>query len=199
MNKSVIALSIILLALWTQPASAREDDFYLGESRNSGGFNVFIGKKSLDSSWDPVQGQMEIGLKFDYKRKDWPVSIAFDVLASNDSQVDISTSPGIEFTGSTFERNIGARFDSQVTDSLNIFAGGGISFIRASFKSSESGIMISDAESAVGNWFEAGLRLTTDNLSAGIDIIQSSGNMSLYGKSVNAGGLHFGLLFGLKW
>lgn len=199
MNRMIIVLAGIFFIMWAPSAFARNDYYYTGESQNGGSFNFFIGSKSLDDIWDPVENQMDIGLKFDFKKKDWPVSVAFDILSSYDTKLDTSYSPAVEFTGNTLEKNFGLRFGSQVSPSLNVFTGGGVSFINATFKGTESGVTISDSGSAVGNWFEVGLCLTADNLNVGIDVIKSSGDVSMYGISGDAGGLHFGLLFGFRW
>jgi hypothetical protein len=142
---------------------------------------------------------MDIGLKLDYKKRDWPVSIAFDILSSYDTALDTSSNPPIEFTGNTLEKNVGVRFGSKVSSSLNVFAGGGVSFINATFKGVKSGVTISDSDSAVGNWFELGICLASENLNAGIDVIKSSADVNMYGVNGDAGGLHFGLLFGFRW
>ncbi|MFH0888175.1 MAG: hypothetical protein V1871_03090 [Planctomycetota bacterium] len=65
-------LTVIVLVLLSM---ASTQTIFADES--GGNFGLFIGSKSLDKTdWDPVDQQVELGLKFDVKLKDSPISLA---------------------------------------------------------------------------------------------------------------------------
>ncbi|MEW6026187.1 MAG: hypothetical protein AB1599_02685 [Planctomycetota bacterium] len=201
MRPPIVFLVLIFLLVGTQDLLAQQKYYYYGESKTSGGVKFFFGSKSLDDIWDPVEGHTEIGLKFDFKGRDWPFSIAFDILSSYDTKANYYYNGYLmDITGNTLEKNIGIRVETQPSDNINVFTGAGVSFINGTFKSSDLfGNSASDADSGVGSWFEIGAAMKSDNMEFGINIIESSADITLFGVSGDAGGLHFGMFFGMRW
>src|SRR3972149_8799309 len=118
----------------------------------SGNMNLFLGQKTLDSGdWEPLDKQGEVGLTFDVKKDDWPVSLAVDILASRDEDTVL----GVDVEGSTTEVDFGVR---KVWDTKTVrpFVGGGLAIVSAEIEAEFLGVFGSDRDSALGFWANAG-------------------------------------------
>ncbi len=175
----------------------------IADSDYSGNVNIFLGAKALDADfWEPVEEQAQFAIIVDWKKKDWPVSIAIDLLASVDNQYYFDTMLGefLDVEGSTSELNIGIRKIWDDHSTARPYIGGGIAFIHAEGIIKTNSIRISDDNSATGFWLNFGVYWTlAESFNIGFDMRYSEAKAELFGSSGNIGGGHAGLLLGYSW
>ena len=182
MHKSLLA---ILLFAVTAPLHASEW---------SGNLNFFLGGKTLDENdWSPVEQQGEFGILVDYKKQDWPVSIAIDLLGSSDD----STFAGFKVEGKTSELDFGVRkvweFAGQP---IHPFVGGGLGLIGAEYQVGP----LSDSDTSLGVWLNGGVYWTIgEHFNLGLEARYSQAEVTMFNVNGEAGGSHGGLLLGYHW
>lgn len=187
MKKIAFFLCTILLAA---NAHAYDDN-----SKITGNFNVFVGKKHLDdggdNGWQPLDSQFEYGILFNIKPKNWPISLTADILHSTDKEDYL----GIEATGSTTEFDLGITKHWQ-TDSITPYIGGGAAIINAEV---ELGSYSQD-ETELGVWGKAGAFVTVDDgTNIGFELRYSYAETDFNGTDVEIGGYHAGVFIGYHW
>ncbi len=165
----------------------------------AGNINLFWGDKELKTSdWAPVEDQGELGLQLDFKSADWPVSIAIDSLTSYTEE----TIAFFDIEGETTEFNIGIKKLFNANPPITPFIGGGISFIDASLKVTDTlfGGSATVSGSGTGYWVTAGAFATIgDSFNVGLELKISTATVDILGLDAEGGGSHFGLLFGYHW
>ena len=179
-----ITLSCLLGAI---PPLVEADGF-------TGNIRVLAGQKQLDEDdWKALDRQDEIGLLFDIKKKQWPVSIAIDLLGAGDQD----TGAGIEDTY-TFEQHFGIRKTWQRPDSkFQPYVGGGVALIEAGIEP-VAGAKETDRE--IGAWIGGGAYwMLTSHVNVGFDVRFSAAEVELRGRDYQAGGTHYGLTLGYRW
>ena len=193
---TVVAIACFLLSI---PNLAITHDW-------TGNLNVFLGAKVLDEDeWEPVEDQDEFGIKVDFRRQAWPVSIVIDYLSSSGDETELMFDPllgTVEFDieGETSELNLGVRKIWDQSTYIRPFIGGGISFISAEYKGTALGITVSDSDNAVGIWFGGGVYWTlADHFNIGLEAAFSTAEVTLFDLDADAGGGHFGVLAGFHW
>ena len=196
-----IAVAMLcLLPLLLLPSSAHA-------AEATGQVNFFLGQKSLDSGdWEPVDNQAEFGAVMSFGRKDWPVSIAADVMGSaDDATMQDPFLGSVDLTGSTLELDLGVRkvFGKKRT---HPYAAGGLGIISASAEIESGGVKVDADDTALGFWVDAGVFWTLGKrFNIGVDVRWSEAKVDLdfgsgvVAKDINAGGLHYGLLLGFGW
>ena len=195
-KKYIIAvLALVPFLLSASVASA--------QNQWTGNINVFFGQKNLDKDdWEPVEEQSEFGIEVDFRKKDWPVNIAIDVLVSSDDQSIIEPFFGqVDVEGKTTEFNIGIRKIWDEFSSVRPFIGGGLSFIRAEFEGTIPGLgSASDSDTGVGIWLGGGVYFTLgEHFNLGVELKYSDADVTLFDVDAAAGGTHYGLLAGYHW
>jgi hypothetical protein len=172
----------------------------------TGNVNMFLGEKQLDNSdWNPpFDEQDEFGIMFDIGDRYWPVSFAVDLLGSSRT-VDYIDG---DRTISTGELDLGVRkiFDIYGT-SLHPYVGGGLALISATFEDYYFGYGTDTSEdSSAGVWLNGGIYWTFGNIfNLGLDVRYSAADVTLYNfdqaryETVDAGGVHTGLILGVHW
>ncbi len=188
---------VVVLLIWVMflgvPLSASCEEY-------SGNVNFFLGGKSLDDDWDPVEDQGEFGIMVDYKKVGWPLSIAIDLLGSND---DDSI-----FEGTTTEFCFGVRKTWEPSTNMRPFFGGGLAIISAEIEIGP----FNDDDSAVGIWLGGGVYWTlTEHCNIGVLLRYSDAEVELDPRyagvqlipggpiDIDGGGGHFGLILGYHW
>jgi len=172
----------------------------------TGNVNGFLGAKILDEDdWAPLDEHVEGGVLFDIKQKNWPISIAIDLLFSSDEE-DVNVAVlnfgtfNANLEGHTTEFNLGVR---KIWDNLSIvrpFVGGGIAFINAEIKGTALGVSVSDDDTGVGVWFDGGAYVTLGgHFNIGVDVRWSKAEVTLFNIDGEAGGWHVGMLIGYHW
>jgi hypothetical protein len=172
----------------------------------TGNLNLFLGQKTLDDDdWRPVEEQQAVGIQFDVRERPWPISLAVDLLASSDKDELLVLDPGggtlvRKVKGETTEVDVGFR---KVFDEFRYFRpyfGGGLAFVSAKQKTTFRGETRSDDDDALGFWVAGGAYVTlADMLNLGLDFRWSRAEVELFGRDVEAGGFHAGLLVGYHW
>lgn len=166
-------------------------------AQSSGNVNLFLGTKALDEDdWAPVEDQTEVGVEFDYRGANWPISIAVDILRSSGDE----TLGFIKYEGETTEINLGVRKIWESGTYVRPFIGGGLSFASAEATVSILGVSGSEDDSGVGVWLGGGVYWTLGgHFNLGLEAKLSSAEVTIAGVDANAGGGHFGILLGYHW
>jgi len=132
----------------------------------------------------------------DFKQKNWPISIAIDILGS----LDRETISGVEIEGSTSEFDIGIRKIWEVSgSSIRPFIGGGLAYITAELESITP-VRVSVEDSGTGIWLNGGVYWTLgQHFNLGIQARYSKAEVTLFGIDGEAGGTHAGVMLGYHW
>jgi len=184
--------------------------------------NLLYGRKSLsegvfDTAGVDAQSQIGVAVTLDFQ---WPVALAVDLLSSSDDQTDrFDTGPDSWLAYSTsvdsLELNVGARklWERKV---LKPYVGGGLAWIQLDVRQTESGVLDpggsysdvlrDDSDSGLGFWLDAGLVYRLGRrFNVGLDVRYSNASAKLSpvgdleGLTVDAGGMHYGILLGYHW
>lgn len=164
----------------------------------TGNVSGYVGQKFLDDQdWSHLDQQFSLGMLFDIRQKNWPVSIVFDILGSGDVHEDGSR----KVEGYTLENNIGVRKVFELPNSsIRPYIGGGIAFISAKLEDNDGANTTSQDDSAVGAWLGVGVYVgLTPNLILGFDARYSQAEVTLLGEQREAGGLNTGITVGFHW
>jgi hypothetical protein len=163
-------------------------------SSMTGNFNLLVGRKYLkEDDWNPLEDQGEVGIQLDFRKKEWPVNIAIDLLTAADKE---TLGNGDELKGRTNEFDFGVRKIWQDNRTLRPFVGGGLGFISA-HKERTGTNGFDDSDSAVGLWLCGGLYWTiADVFNIGFEARLSRASVTLLEDKVQAGGNHLGILLG---
>jgi hypothetical protein len=147
----------------------------------------------------------EGGILIDFKPKNWPISIAIDILFSSEEE-DVSVAVlnfgtfNAELEGKTTEFNLGVRKIWDNPSVVRPFIGGGIAFITAEIEGKAFGVSVSDSDTGVGVWFDGGVYFTLfEHFNLGVDVRWSAAEVNLFEVDGEAGGWHVGGLIGFHW
>jgi len=185
-------LGAFLISAITSPAFAAENNW-------SGHFSLYAGEKSFDKEdWKgSSQEQDSGGFLIDFKKKNWPVSIAID-LVGTEHKVN---NQGKSTTSSIGELDLGIR-KVWSSSSLPIapYIGGGIALSGIERDIYSGGSHTLHEKSALGTWAGVGAYWNiTRFFTLGIDMRYTQAEVKLSGKDVNIGGVNTGLTAGVKW
>ena len=168
----------------------------------TGHFNYIFGYKGMDDNWSPAENQFEFGIvDFDFRKIDWPVSIAVQILMTySDQEPDAPMVYG-DFSG-TYEFNLGLRKIWRPKDKIQPFLGGGLSIVGASATKQvyDNCYYQTDNDSGLGYWIGTGAYWNiTNTFHTGINLQYTYGEIQFFEKDFNAGGLHVNAIVGLHW
>jgi hypothetical protein len=160
----------------------------------AGNVNVFLGGKNLNSAWKPHKRQGEWGIEIDFRKRDWPINVAIDLMGSYDWEV-------LGGSGSTSEYNFGVRKIWDDLSAVRPFVGGGLSFMQAKVTTSSFlNTSRTDSGSGTGFWFGSGLYYVLGaHFHLGFELKYSDAEVTIGDTKKNAGGIHYGLLIGYLW
>ncbi|RMF16846.1 MAG: hypothetical protein D6758_07255 [Gammaproteobacteria bacterium] len=164
----------------------------------SGNVSGMLGQKSLDDKdWPDADKQSSIGMLLDFKRTDWPVSIAIDLMGTGDENKHGADKD----EAYTAEMNIGLRKIFTVDGtSLRPYVGGGFASIYAESKSSTGGTTTTYDDTASGGWVGAGAYYDlTPKFHLGLDARYSRAEVRLNGEDREAGGTNLAVSAGYHW
>ncbi len=190
MIKSIF-VAVLLGLILTAPIEISAADQWTGNA------NLTLGMKYLDDvDWDPVDDQGEIGISFDFRHRDWPVSIALGLLASaEEDDYDV-----FDIEGSTSEVRLGIRKIWEPDLTMRPFFGAGLAYVDAEYEVETSGQRVSADDSGLGFWFEGGIYWTLNTkLNLGFNIGYSDAEVTFLGSDAEAGGSHLALILGYHW
>ena len=156
----------------------------------TGNANIIAGGKLLEEAdWFGSDEHFEYGVEFDFRKKNWPLSIAVAGLTSQGAASILIL--GLE--SNTSEINFGVRKIVDHLGPIHPFVGGGVALI-----SSELEILGSiESHTTVGYWLSGGVYtrlLRKTNL--GLELRYSSGEVTIAGADRKVGGTHIVLLLG---
>ncbi|MGE5172432.1 MAG: outer membrane protein [Betaproteobacteria bacterium] len=190
-----IVVLIVLLSLFCASGVLAQDEW-------TGNVNAFLGQKKLDSAdWEPVDEQPEFGIEIDFRKRNWPISIAIDFMGSSDEETVFDPTLGpVTLEGKTSEFDIGVRKIFDELAPVKPFIGGGISFIRAEATVTAFGGEANESDTGAGIWLDGGLYFTLgQHFNLGFELKYSDADVTIAGINVKAGGTHVGLLAGYHW
>jgi hypothetical protein len=166
--------------------------------QGTGNVNAFLGMKVLDEDdWEPVEEHVEIGILFDARPINWPISIAGGLLYSEGEETEMD----IKLEGNTLEFDVGVKKIFENASIVRPFLAGGAAFIQAETEGSVFGIFdFGDDTDAIGLWVSGGAYLTlSEHFNLGLDIRWSKAEADWYREDIELGGFHAGLLLGYHW
>ena len=167
----------------------------------TGNANFLLGAKALEKTeWEPAEEQAEFGAEADFRKRDWPVSLAIDLLgAAGEGRVYTSLGEA-KFESETSEFSLGIRKVWDGAPHVRPYIGAGITLAKATARLSLAGITLEDSDNGTGYWLGGGVYWTlSESFNIGLELRSSSAKANLFGQEVKAGGGHFGLLLGYHW
>jgi hypothetical protein len=165
-----------------------------------GDANLLFAGKTLDSGdWTPTNHQGEIGVVTNWRRSDWPVALAADLLAAGRDET-ISQGGFTDQKASTSELDLGVRKIWREETPIRPYIGGGFGIMSGEIKRTGPAGTVSDHDGGLGIWFDGGVVWTLRKaLNLGVDVRISNAHIRLLGQDRNAGGAHLGLTAGYHW
>jgi hypothetical protein len=180
-----------------------------------GGVNVWFGQKDVEDAEDADE-QDQIGLMFDFGG-DWPISIAVDILQSDEDAsysytysypgpggvgVYIDIEADIEVTITELQLGVRKSFGEKVT---RPYIGGGLAIADAEVELELSAPVLGSAsfdesETGVGLWANVGVGFRIGRrFNAGIDVRYSTVEVEFEDEDIDVGGLAYGAVLGFRW
>jgi hypothetical protein len=157
-------------------------------------FNFLLGKKFLDSDWEPVNEQSSFGASADFRLRKWPVSIAFDGFYGFSEEA--TRTSGADYHTWSLELRGGVRkiWDGKFL-SMRPYNAAGIASITTAMEFSDNSPY---RRTGMGLWGQGGVYWELERfLNVGIDVTYSYAQILLNASKVNAGGLQVSLVLGL--
>lgn len=183
-------VAIAMLLLLT-PSMTNADEL-------SGHISGFIGFKFLDSSdWPDIDTHFSMGGILDIKKDSWPISIALGMVDTG-SEYDHD---GMKDLGHTTEYHFGVRkiFMNQ-NSKIQPYIGGGVSFMYAELEYRGNATPEKQEDRDVGSWFGGGMYYEINpKFVLGLDVRYSHGEVVLFDKERDAGGIHAGVTVGYQF
>jgi hypothetical protein len=210
-----LALLALPLLLLSTPALA------------GGEVNLFGGEKSLDldlgpgdSALNPLEDQTELGVLFTWAGADWPVSLAVDILFSDE---DVSDSYSYYYYGYYYD--VSATIEADVRE-INLgvrkywggekfqgYVGGGPAIINVEVSLSGTitsgpitlSLSESDDDTGFGYWLNGGIVWRFNRrFHAGVDVRLSDADVEPFAEpgedaEFDGGGTHIGAFLGFRW
>ena len=163
----------------------------------AGNVSGYLGNKILDDKWSELDTQISLGVIADFKRKNWPISIATDFIASG----DVSGKDDDKIIGFSVENHHGIRkVISHETTSFRHYVGVGLAIINAGIEYDKDSENDKDSATGTGVWVGlGGYYDISDSVSLGADIRFSKAEGELHGEELELGGTHFGISVGHQW
>ena len=187
---SLSNIAIAMLLLLTAPVT-NADKF-------TGHIGGFIGTKILNGGdWPDLNIHNSLGILFDIKKDSWPISIVLEVMDTGGEHKDA----GMKDLGHTTEYHVGVRkiFMSQQVK-IQPYIGGGVSFMSAELEIEVNNITTIQDDTNVGGWFGAGMYYEVNpGFVLGLDVRYSHGEVILFNKDRDAGGVYLGVTGGFQF
>lgn len=158
--------------------------------------SFLLGYKNLKSSAFEEDAQKATGIELDIKRKNWPVSIAIDLLGSGES-TSVHNGKVQEVTGGV---HIGARKHWMLTDNIETYIGGGVNYEIAEIKNTINGVSSKIDDNRVGVWFSAGMNWKFNNGFILGGELRHTNEIDYYNNgTIQTGGLYSGVTLGYSF
>ena len=164
-----------------------------------GHISGFIGVKLLNNSdWpDDLSRHFSMGFITDMKKDSWPISIALDIMDTGGKRKH----DGMEDLGHTTEWYLGVRKIFTNQDSkIKPYIGGGVSFMYAEQEHEVNNITTTQDGRDVGSWLGGGMYYEINpRIVLGVDVRYSKGEVTLFNKERDVGGIHTGVTGGFQF
>ena len=195
--KHLIPISLCLMVF---PVAAEEWN---------GNINFSFGYKNInDPFFDgfDADAHFQVGMMVDLTHSSWPVSIALDRFRSHRS-LTLTAVDALIFAGTvrvemtTEEYNLGLRKIWQPSKRTRPYLGAGL--VQSEVEYSEKVPFQdeqADSDDGIGYWYGGGLYFTlARHFNIGLDLRRSHVDVTLFGKTVDAGGTSTSLFIGFHW
>lgn len=197
MNRSLL-LTTLIGSLTAFGVQASEDASRSFTANVSG----LIGQASMEKQDWEEQHHAQVGVIADFRMKNWPVSIAADVLVSSEKN-DARKSDGSKKTlyAGVNTTYLGLRKIWQLNDtSFHPYLGGGLAFTHAYKETLKNNKKEDETDDGVGGWIGTGVYWRfTDHWNLGFDLRYTNADVTLSDRSVDTGGMRYGLSAGYHW
>jgi opacity protein-like surface antigen len=187
--RAVAIISVMLLVL--TPSVTNADEL-------SGHISGYIGFKKMDSGdWPDLDKHFSMGVIFDIKKDSWPISIVLDITDTGGKHKH----NGLEDLGHTTEFHLGIRkIFSKQHSTIQPYVGGGVSFMYVEQELETITTTTTQDDRGVGSWVGTGVYYEINpRFVLGIDVRYSYGEVTLFNKDRNAGGIHTGVTVGYQF
>jgi hypothetical protein len=192
----IVAIAFLSLFIFNSKANANQME---------GNLNFTLGAKVLDKDdWEPAHEHGAIGLHYDFRNVDWPISIALGLIYSRGDGNIFLFNDVYKVELDTLEIRAGIRKIWEPTSTMRPFVGGGFAAIRADLEVSDRyGNSVGIDDWGYGWWISGGIYWKLlDRLNLGFDVGYSWAEVEYddgyYRATANAGGGHAGLLLGFS-
>ena len=178
--------------------NARLSDPYRYHNNWSGNMNFLIGESEVsDKDWEglKVDSLTTIAFKWDFTEESWPVSIAIDLLWSEDSNfyVDGGYRTDVEINELAF----GVRKIIEASPGFNFYFGGGVSLVTTNMDFDFGDAVLSDDDSDIGQWLEGGVYITlSEQVNLGISLRYLDAEVVLFDEADDLSGIQTGAFIG---
>jgi outer membrane protein W len=138
-----------------------------------------------------------MGVIFDIKKDSWPISIVLDITDTGGKHKH----NGLEDLGHTTEFHLGIRkIFSKQHSTIQPYVGGGVSFMYVEQELETITTTTTQDDRGVGSWVGTGVYYEINpRFVLGIDVRYSYGEVTLFNKDRNAGGIHTGVTVGYQF
>ena len=164
-----------------------------------GHISGFLGGKLLNNSdWpDDLSRHFSMGFITDIKKESWPISISLDIMDTGGER----THAGMKDLGHTTEYHFGVRKIFTNQDSkIKPYIGGGVSFMYAEQEYEVNNITTTQDGRDVGSWLGGGMYYEINpRFVLGLDVRYSNGEVTLFNKERDAGGINIGVTGGFQF
>lgn len=169
--------------------------------RWSGNMNFLIGEEEVsDKDWEglKVDSLTTLGFKWDFKEESWPVSIAIDLYWSEDS--NYSVAGGFRTDVVIEELAFGVRKIIEAGPGFNLYFGGGVTLVTTTMEFDFGDIVLSDDDSDIGQWLEAGLYVTlSEEVNLGLMVRYLDAEAILFDEADDLAGIQTGAFIGVHF
>ncbi|NNL75217.1 MAG: outer membrane beta-barrel protein [Desulfobacterales bacterium] len=207
--KTILCAGVLVLSLIFTPSSSSAGQW----SYNLNG--VLGGKFLKEDDWGQFDDQFQLGFMADVRKKDWPVSLAANLLYSSKDKSHYNDSwrdDRYRYTyyaeeGYTAELNLGLKKIWSLPQTWNIYVAGGATVIYGGVEITREDNLNGDYRDTdneddvgFGYWGALGVYKTIKrHFNLGLDLRYSHAKIRLYHEDRNAGGFHVGLILGFCW
>lgn len=165
-----------------------------------GNVGGFLGRQSLDNSdWANHDKMKSIGMIADFKTPSAPLSFAIDLIGSGDED----KFGALEQNAYSAQIHLGVRKVFEINDSaFKPYIGGGLALIHSELEQKD--LVTSSSrkqdDSANGGWFGVGTYVElSEHFQLGLDLRYSEADVTLFGKTRQAGGTQTAFTAGYHW
>lgn len=149
--------------------------------------SLLVGQKKLNKGDFEEQHQGAVGILFDLKRKNWPVSIAIDLMASGNE----NSEAGKKLEDVTGGLHLGMRKYWLLSNDIEPYIGAGINLAIAEQQRLVNGKVETQDDNDTGYWLATGINWKFDShFMAGIQMRYSEADAKLFDSNLKTGGLY---------